>query len=86
MPDAIKRTADNVFWTEWAAVTAYTRELLLMYAEHSIMLTVNPQKLAEAIHQQDVRKQRKKAVDRSNSHNRQKVETWEKFPPLIIPH
>lgn len=60
MPDAIKRTADDVFWIEWAAVTAYTRELLLMYAEHSIMLTVNPQKLAEAIHQAEVRRQRKK--------------------------
>ena len=85
MPDAIKRTADNVFWTEWAAVTAHTRELLLMYAEHSIMLTVNPQKLAKAIHQADIRRQRKKAADRSNSHNRQKVESIAKFPPLIIP-
>ena len=84
MPDAIKRTADDVFWTEWAAVTAYTRELLLMYAEHSIMLTVNPQKLAEAIHQQDVRN-KEKAADRSNSHNRRKVESIAKFPPLIIP-
>ena len=85
MPDAIKRTADNVFWAEWAAVTAHTRELLLMYAEHSIMLTVNPQKLAEAIHQQDVRKQRKKAADRSNSHNRKKVESIAKVPPLLRP-
>lgn len=86
MLDAIKRTADNVFWTEWAAVTAHTRELLRMYEDHDIVLTVNARKLAEAIHQQDVRKQRKKAADRSNSHTRQKVETWEKFPPLIIPH
>lgn len=59
MPDAIKRTADDVFWIEWAAVTAHTRELLLMYTDHSIALTVNPQKLSEAIHQADVRKQRK---------------------------
>lgn len=85
MPDAIKRTADNVFWTEWAAVTAHTRELLLMYAEHSIVLTVNPQKLAEAIHQADVRKQKKKAADCANSHNRQKVKSIAKFLPLIIP-
>ena len=60
MPDAIKRTADNVFWTEWAAVTAYTRELLLMYAEHNVMITVDPLKLAEAIHQAEMRKQKKK--------------------------
>lgn len=85
MPDGIKRTADNVFWTEWAAVTAHTRELLLMYADHSIALTVNPQKLAESIHQADIRRQRKKAADCSNSHNRQKVESIAKFPPLIIP-
>lgn len=86
MPDAIKRTADDVFWTEWAAVTAHTKELLRMYKDHDIVLTVNARKLAEAIHQQDVRKERKKAADCSNSQNRRKVETWEKFPPLIIPH
>ena len=85
MPDAIKRTADNVFWTEWAAVTARTKELLRMYEDHDIVLTVNARKLAEAIHQQDVRKERKKAADCSNSHNRQKVESIAKFPPLIIP-
>ncbi len=81
MPDAIKRTADDVFWIEWAAVTAHTRELLRMYEDHDIVLTVNARKLAEAIHQQDVRKERKKAADCSNSQNRRKVETWEKFPP-----
>ena len=85
MPDAIKRTADNVFWTEWAAVTAHTRELLRMYEDHDIVLTVNARKLDEAIHQQDVRKQRKKAADCANSQDRQKVESIAKFPPLIIP-
>lgn len=85
MPDAIKRTADNVFWTEWAAVTAHTRELLLMYKDHSIALTVNPQKLAESIHQSYIRRQRKKAADCSNSQNRRGVEIKESFPPLIIP-
>ena len=62
MPDAIKRTADNVFWTEWAAVTAHTKELLRMYKDHDIVLTVNARKLAEAIHQQDVRKERKRRL------------------------
>ena len=84
MPDAIKRTADDVFWTEWAAVTDHTRGLLRMYEDHDIVLTVNARKLAEAIHQQDVRN-KEKAADRSNSHNRQKVESIAKFPPLIIP-
>ena len=85
MPDAIKRTADNVFWTEWAAVTAHTRELLRMYEDHDIVLTVNARKLAEAIHQADVRKAKEKAADCANSHNRRKVESIAKFPPLIIP-
>ena len=85
MPDAIKRTADNVFWTECEAVTAHTRELLRMYEDHDIVLTVNARKLAEAIHQQDVRKERKKAADCSNSQNRRKVESIAKFPPLIMP-
>ena len=62
MPDAIKRTADNVFWTEWAAVTAHTRELLRMYEDHDIVLTVNARKLAEAIHQQDVRNKGKRRL------------------------
>lgn len=84
MPDAIKRTADNVFWTEWAAVTAHTRELLRMYEDHDIVLTVNARKLAEAIHQQDVRN-KEKAADRANSQDRQKVERVQTLPPLIIP-
>ena len=85
MPDAIKRTADNVFWTEWAAVTAHTRELLRMYEDHDIVLTVNARKLAEAIHQQDVRNKEKAALTAPTAKTAEKVENIGKFPPLIIP-
>lgn len=83
--DAIKRDRANLFWSEWEAVTERTRNLLKRYADHCIFFTVNPVLLKDAMHQQDERNKRKKAADRANSQDRQKVERVQTFPPLIIP-
>lgn len=57
--DAIKRDRANLFWLEWEAVTEITRNLLTRYTDHSIIFTVNPVLLKDAIHQQDQRDKRK---------------------------
>ena len=83
--DAIKRDRSNLFWPEWEAVTKRTRNLLKRRTGHCIMLTADPKLLKDSQVHQRWKDRRKKAADRSNSHNRQKVESIAKFPPLIIP-
>lgn len=82
--DAIKRDRGHLFWSEWEAVTKRTRNLLKRHTDHSIILTVDPLALSYAERQYKYQHKRK-AVDRANDQDRQKVEKWEKFPPLIIP-
>ena len=83
MPDDYRRPT-SAFWREWEAVMIATQAILSRYRSHCIRFTVNPVALAEATRQSEF-KQRKKAVDRANSHNRRGVEIKESFPPLIIP-
>lgn len=82
--DAIKRDRANLFWSEWEAVTERTRHLLKRHTDHSIMLTVDPLALSYAERQYKYQHKRK-AADRANSQDRQKVERVQTFPPLIIP-
>ena len=82
--DEIKRDRGHLFWSEWEAVTKRTRNLLKRRTGHSIMLTVDPCALSYAKRQYKYQHKRK-AADCANSHNRRKVESIAKFPPLIIP-
>ena len=84
MPDDYRRPT-SAFWEEWRTVMLATQATLSRYRSHCIRFTVNPVALAEATRQSEF-KQRKKAVDRANSHNRRGMEMTESFPPLIIPH
>ena len=83
--DEIKRNRDHLFWSEWEAVTKRTRNLLKRHTDHSIILTVDPVLLRDSINHQQWKNRHKKAADRANSQDRQKVERVQTFPPLIIP-
>ena len=87
MPDSYARP-NSGFWKEWQIVVLATKYTLSRYREHCISFTPNEELRTEAKRAEKYRNKEnvtKKAADRSNSHNRQKVESIAKFPPLIIP-
>lgn len=83
MPDDYRRPT-SAFWREWEAVMLATQATLSRYRSHRIKFTVDTVALSYAARQKKYQHKRK-AVDRANDQDRQKVEKWEKFPPLIIP-